>query len=186
MNKAWFLIFLLVIPLVSGVSPFKTSVTSDTSLHISYPPYTYLEKDKDFNLYFHVVNNTEMVLDASCIVHLYSRYGNHTCESGTTLDENGLEYKLVIDKGNFSEVGKKSFIFICNTTDEVGYSFGEFFINYTGNPLGDSEVFMLMVAVTMLLTLLYLVVKSIFLPQFDRLLFHQPHSQIIYFPGSFQ
>lgn len=131
--------FAICLPWAQAAPPFVSQVAPTETLSISYPTYSYVQRNTNFSLHFHVVNSTGVVQHASCDVHIYNITGKHTLDSQASLDLNGYDYELEIDGKNFTTRGPHAWIITCNSTNEVGFAFGKFFVNDVGEVSKQSE-----------------------------------------------
>ncbi len=134
---------LMLIPLVSSVPPIQSSTGTGEGLVLRSPPLDIIKQGTTINSHMHVFNATNdlPVLNdtTECNVHLYNNVGSHILESPMGFDSNGLEWKLEILGGNFSEVGMYSFIVWCNSTTAGGFVSGSLDVTPTGIEFDDAE-----------------------------------------------
>jgi len=120
--------------------PF-TQVSPDNTLIIDYPKYEYWPANNTFYLNFHVSNVTDYntLPGTTCLVHLYLPNGKHVYQGWATMDSNNIDYKVDIDKGNFSTLGKHPYYISCNSTGQTGFVGGVIEVTHYGlKPITDS------------------------------------------------
>jgi len=129
-----FFVFVLLVGIVSAVSPFTT--TSTIGLDISYPQFETVKKDQRFQLNIHVYNKTTGYLmtndTTSCNLHLYNHSGDEFLEQDLFFDTNEKNFYLEIGSGNFSTVEQYVFYIDCNTSEAGGTVSGLYSVTEDG------------------------------------------------------
>jgi hypothetical protein len=139
-----FLFLILLATAVMAVDPHQTfnPVTAEEFIEIVYPKFEVIKFNQSFNLHTHIYNSTSGKLltneTANCSVHIYNHSGSHILQQNLTFDSNGLEFKLDIGAGNFTQQGKFSYIIWCNTNTTGGFESGLFTVTRTGEAIDTS------------------------------------------------
>jgi len=128
--------FLLLISAVFSVKPTTQLFTGSVGLELKYPQREFLKLNNEFKLHTHVYNLSNGLWMSNetvkCFTHLYNTTGYHILEEDMIYDENGLEFDLVINAGNFSKLGMYTYILSCNSSEVGGFVSGNFEVTNTG------------------------------------------------------
>jgi len=116
-KKVFVLLFLVLFSLtfISAVPPFQEGVFPD-GYTIKYPSQKILKQNQDYKFQFHVFNSSNGIPindSVTCHFHLYNSSGSHLVISQTSTIEHLFDYEFLINGGNFSTIGKMSYIIQC-------------------------------------------------------------------------
>jgi len=116
--------FLLVMPLVQSAPPILQTIQSG-SLEILAPTYEYVFPNTDKDIYWHVLNTTQLLTNSTtnCSYHLYSQNskGEHIVTvSPVKMFSNMRDFEVEVLGGNFSELGRYCQLIECNTVNQAG------------------------------------------------------------------
>lgn len=137
--KRLYLIFilLLILPFVQAV-PFQATTNG---MQIEYPKYDFIQAGKDFRFHVHVINETAYKTNktTSCILHIYNQTGYDINISSNMEFEgyNGVDFATTVPGGNFSTEGYYSYVFQCNSTNQIAFASGQ--LKVTNSGLGDPD-----------------------------------------------
>lgn len=166
MFKKIMLFFFCMIFLVATVSAVaQVNVNTNTGLQIFHPDFNYVKQDQGFNLSIHVSNISNGVPfpanQVNCSLDLYNSLGTHTLDQGLFTPSASYDLELVIDGGNFSDMGIHAFYIACNQTVQNlgGEASGVFEVTYNGE---EPTVPKMMMFVIMVLAVLILMLVTIF------------------------
>ena len=164
---AFLFLVLLAVPLVSAISP-HVQAGGDyfaEGFVIKYPSDVNFIQNSDYTFNFHVFNlSTGFPLTnktVSCYFHLYNQSGNHIVASqipGYSFDHN-FDFEIMVKGGNFSTVGRYSYIIQCNSTNFGGFDNVPLSVTSNGKeiPSGNLIIFftiLFLILIAGLLTLL--------------------------------
>ena len=129
-------LLILCSPLVLGAPPFSGVQESSTdNLHIAYPKFSYFPDDTMFELHFHVMNTTGLLLDnstVSCEFHLYNSSGNHIIKNPyMDFSSSGVDFEQKVS-ASLAQTGVYTYIINCNTSLIGGFLSTEFEITPSG------------------------------------------------------
>ena len=129
MNKlgkiSLFIFFLIVFSnFVTAVKPTTQVGTSEFGYEIKYPIGDgYSKQGENFSANFHVFNKTNDLPvtneTASCHIHVYNPKGNHIIDEDVLEFDHEYDFEVKIDGNNFTELGTYSYVFQCNSTDDL-------------------------------------------------------------------
>ena len=142
----------LCLGLVSALPPQAQTALED-EITIFYPKYEFIPQNTAFNLHFHVINKSQTLTapQTSCEVHLYDINGKHTLEELAVMDSNGIDYKVTITGGNFSNIGTHAYIIQCNTSKQTGGASGDFEVTLNGIDKPDALIIVIFSIIFLLL-----------------------------------
>ena len=104
--------------------PVYTTPVFEDGVIIEAPAITYLKQNQDFKFHFHAFNKSNGVSFTdditSCIFHLYNSTGDHILKAPTEYD--ALDFEILIDGDNFTQLGSYAYIIQCNTSVYGGYT----------------------------------------------------------------
>lgn len=150
------------ITLVSSAPPFVQEENTN-GLQIFEPKIEYLPQNIDYDLHIHLSNITNGLqinnADADCNLHLYNSTGSHTFEGDMEKDGNGIDYDLLINSGNFSDIGEHTYFIYCNSTSAGGDVKGTFMVTEGGVEFTEGRAILIN-------GLLFLLVVFVFLSLF--------------------
>ncbi len=131
-----FFLFLLVIPLVSAVPPVLQTIQSG-SLEIISPTWEEIPQSTSLDIYWHLFNTTTVLKNttATCSYHLYSKFsgGKHIYTNNNVTEFiNGLDFKVEVSGGNFSNLGEYCNMIECWTATQTGGLERCFLVTKTG------------------------------------------------------
>lgn len=139
--KLMFLVCLflsLFVNIVTAQPPFQEGDFLEGYV-IQVPTKETYKQNQDFQFNFHVFNRSDGApIDNSstnCFFHLYNSSGKHifTTELNyLTMSNVPNEWNTNVDGGNFSDVGKYSFIVQCNSTNKGGFRTVNFLVTAEG------------------------------------------------------
>lgn len=126
MKFSLFFIFLFIVLLVGTVSAqptFTVIQIIDSGLEISFPKFDSIPQSQNFDFHAHVLNTSDGVhmddTTTSCLFHLYGDKGRHIFKD-EDIGYNGKDFEAEIDAGNFSRLGRYTYIIECNTSSLGG------------------------------------------------------------------
>jgi len=138
LNKLLFLFLFLILSssLVLAVKPVTQLAETENGLIIEYPRYNVHQQNTYYKMHTHVINASNGVIitneTTKCFLHLYNVSGDHVLEEYMGWDSNGLEFKLDIGAGNFTQLGDFAYIIQCNGTQGGSFIGGNFEITENG------------------------------------------------------
>ena len=143
------LLCLMILPLISAVSPFKTASTSGCEIAPIIREDMQLGQSFDFN--FHVFNTSNGYplsnASLSCNLHLYNQTGDHIYGANIPNDpcsEHGVfnEFTYRAPSTTFATIGNYAYLIQCNGTTLVGgcADKGAFLVTTSGENLGDNRI----------------------------------------------
>lgn len=136
MKKIIFLSFVFLLFLVSVISAAQPQII-DSGCEVRFPAVTIVKQNEDITSHLHVLNITTGAhtyltnATTTCYAHLYN-LTDHLLEQNYTGDENGLEFTLDIDGGNFSEIGYLTFYIQCESVGSICGASGSIEVTPTG------------------------------------------------------
>jgi len=117
-------ILVYIVPTISAAQPsIITQTSTPTQLSLAYPKILDTTINKSVKFHFHIFNSSGIPINNSdCGFHLYDPVGNHIIENNDLpLDSNGMEFTANIGGGNFSMLGRYTWISWCNISVEGGF-----------------------------------------------------------------
>jgi len=162
---------LFIVSFASAVSPFKQQGGTDfTEGYIIEIPQSLdnIKVNTDYNFHIHVFNLTtgfgiRPSNPVSCIIHMYNDVGSHILQDNLEADSNAVDFKLTIDKGNFTTSGTYSYIAQCNSSRTGGFIASSFIVSNEGEVLETPHSIIYSTLFLALIFLLITVVIGIFL-----------------------
>lgn len=155
-----FIFSLLILPLVVAQPPFQSGEENANGIQVFEPRFEFVKAKQNFNLHVHISNiSTGLEIPNSvsnCSLHLYNSSGDHILQSYLSKDANGLDHKLSILGGNFTE-GLGFYRIYCNATNIGGSVSGTYEVNSVGEELTESHA-LVYVGLLALLCLLFIVI----------------------------
>lgn len=161
-----FLVILLVSftsPLVSAEPPFQQEAGELEGLTLRFPPVDSLKLGRNVTSNMHVYNSTNGLIlsntTVDCFLDLYNTTGGHLItNSKMEFDLDEVDFKKEILGGNFSIIGRHSFIIWCNSSTAGGFVSGGFEVTPSGNPpptSGQGFIYLGSIVAMILITLLF-------------------------------
>lgn len=149
------IIALLLVPLISAVSPFKD--INEGGIDILYPPYDVVKQDAGFELRIIALNTTTILTNATttCVLEILNSTGGETCNTYLDYDDH---FTLQIATGNFSDLGVHGWNIVCNTSTQTGAVSGSYFVSEAGLDLsvGDSLIHVGLLFVLVAITIFFI------------------------------
>lgn len=175
MNKKFLLslmfVMLLSISIVSAVPPQASQAVLGYELRV--PQVETLKLNEGVISHIHVFNVSNGVpitpanSNVGCALHLYSSNGTQLLTKAMDVDSNNLEWELIIDGGNFSQLGHMAVTIFCNDTNAGGFVSEGLHVTENGNAIaGDNiviffSILIIAIVVLLLTSLLYLIYNII-------------------------
>lgn len=133
-KAAVFLLFLLMIPLISAARPESQTSLSDAGFTILYPKFNAIPLNTNFSFFVQVSNisNGKNVNYSDCYVFLYGNQGEEILDDQLILSSNGWTYEGVIAAGNHTMKGINSFSVYCDAGTEGGAANGAYYVTTYG------------------------------------------------------
>ena len=158
----------LFLPLSIAQPPFEPQVAGGTNiLEIRIPQAEFIKQNEDVQLNIHVFNKStglQMNNDSiACDVHIFGRTGFHI--SRLMLEWDGEEdFEVIIGGGNFSTLGRHSFIINCNSSTIGGFVSSAFDVTESGSNKDIEQV--LLIIALLLATILFVLALTFIDPNF--------------------
>jgi len=152
--------FILFLIAIVGAAPPQTS-NPTIGIQIRLPQAEAVKVNTGATLHTHIFNASGAPIlpssGTSCMIHLYNQTGDHLMDKQMAGDSNGLEYELNIHPNNFSSVGERNFIIICNDSRVGGFVSGMIEVTGTGDKF-DTPMAIFYVGVMAVLSFFFVVV----------------------------
>ena len=160
MKKGFLFLFLFLLSsfiLVSAQPPFQQVSGELRGLSLRFPPVDVLKQSQTVTANMHVYNSTDGLIlkndTVQCFADLYNFRGGHLLENKEmNFRTGGNDFTQVILGGNFSEIGRHSFIIWCNSTGAGGFVSGAFEVTPTGfGDIFDFYIIILLISAVLII-----------------------------------
>lgn len=161
-----FALFSLIVMLNNVVAAPKPQVLyapSGLQIGVVVPEYHKQNTPWDFNV--HVINGSNYMtnLTSVCFLHIYNGSGYHRVQRNLNFNNNLLEYDLLINKENFSELGVQNYIVGCNTTNkQAALATGQYEVTPNGVGLTTAISLYYMIIVAILIAVIFISIYLVF------------------------
>ncbi len=119
-----FTFFLFFSTSVNAATINVQQVSPSTGIDIIYPSYGVIKQNQDFHFHFNTFNMSNGVLltnaTVDCEFHLMNQSSTHILMRNLTYDSPNNHWDLDIKGGNFSKIGRYSYLVWCNNTVKGG------------------------------------------------------------------
>lgn len=141
----FFLMVLLVIPIVLSAPPLQVFIGDTKGLEIRSTLFPAIKVNNNFDFTFHVFNKSDGLLmtneTVTCYFCLFNNTGDHVAriDNKDIEFDDGVDFVVSVTASNFSETGDFHYIMQCNTTAVGGFISYFFKVTPTGTEIDETQ-----------------------------------------------